>query len=319
MFTDSSVALVIVNPQSAFGTTRDRWAEIASDLRTHFGAFQVAFTRKQGDGIRIAFEAAKRGRKLIIACGGDGTINEVANGILLSQEDVELGVLPSGTGGDFRRTIGISTEIRQAAKQLREGVTKQIDVGKISYTTEENGQAERYFLNISSFGLSASVIRRVKTSTKLQWFIPLQQLRGKLGFALSTLQEIIESNSIYIKVRLDEKEETSLHTLNFCICNACFFGGGMKIAPNARLNDGFFDIINIGNISALKVILNSYSLYRGTHLSLPEVGSVLARKVEARPFEKNQQIQIEADGELLGKLPAKFEIIPNALKIRIPS
>jgi len=319
MFTDSSVALVIVNPQSAFGATREKWAEIASDLRAHFGAFQVTFTRKQGDGIRIAFEAAKRGRKFIIACGGDGTINEVANGILLSQEDVELGVLPSGTGGDFRRTIGISTEIRQAAKQLREGATKQIDVVKISYTTEEGKQAERYFLNVASFGLSASVIRRVKTGTKLQRFLPLQELRGKLGFALSTLQEVIESNSIHVKVKLDEKDETSLIILNFCVCNARFFGGGMKIAPNARLNDGFFDIINIGDIPALKVILNSYSLYQGTHLNLSEVGKTLAKKVEAKPFEKNQQIQIEADGELLGKLPAKFEIIPNALKIRIPS
>ncbi|GIU81538.1 MAG: diacylglycerol kinase family lipid kinase [Acidobacteria bacterium] len=315
---DPSVALVIVNPQSASGSTRERWAEIASDLRAHFGAFQVAFTKKQGDGIEIAFHAAKKGRKFIIACGGDGTINEVANGILLSQKDVELGILPSGTGGDFRRTLGISTEVRQAAKQLREGVTRLVDVGKVSYTNDKGEFSERYFLNVASFGLSASVIRRVKTNIKLQW-LPLQELRGKLSFALSTLQEIMESNSIYVKVKIDEKRENSLITLNFCICNARFFGGGMKIAPNARINDGLFDVVNIGDISALKVILNSYSLYQGTHLSLPEVGSTLAKTIEAKPFHKGQEIQIEVDGELIGKLPAKFEIIPNALKIRVPS
>jgi YegS/Rv2252/BmrU family lipid kinase len=315
---DPLVALVIVNPHSASGSTRERWAEIASDLRAHYGSFQVAFTRKQGDAIEIALQAAKKGRKFIIACGGDGTINEVANGILLSGQDVELGILPSGTGGDFRRTIGISTEIRKAAKQLREGITRLIDVGKILYTDESGKIAQRYFLNVASFGLSTSIISRVKSSTAFQWF-PFQELRGKISFAFSTLQEIVDSNSIYAKVKIDKKKEISLVTLNFCICNARYFGGGMKIAPNARINDGFFDVINIGDISTLRVILNSYSLYQGTHLSLPEVGSTLAKVVEAKPFERNQNVKIEADGELIGRLPASFEIVPKALKIRVPT
>src|SRR5215212_10001788 len=107
MSNNSNLPLVIVNPKSASGSTENRWAQIASDLRAHFGAFQVAFTKKQGDGILLAKRGAERGRKFIIACGGDGTINEVANGILESGADIELGVLPSGTGGDFRRTLGM--------------------------------------------------------------------------------------------------------------------------------------------------------------------------------------------------------------------
>src|SRR5687767_15653229 len=119
--------LVIANPKSAGGSTRQRWSEIASDLRTHFGPFSVAFTRGPGHGIELARSSAEKGRDLIIACGGDGTINEVANGILTSGKDVELGIFPSGTGGDFRRTIGIPSESREAARALRDGETKYID------------------------------------------------------------------------------------------------------------------------------------------------------------------------------------------------
>ena len=114
--TNPKLPLVIVNPKSAGGGTRDSWAAIASDLRAHFGPFQVAFTKAQGDGISIAENAARDKRALIIAVGGDGTINEVANGIMKAENpETELGILPSGTGGDFRRTIGMPTEPRDAA------------------------------------------------------------------------------------------------------------------------------------------------------------------------------------------------------------
>src|SRR6187549_672283 len=112
--------LVIVNPKSASGATRNNWSGIASDLRTHFGPFQVAFTKGPGDGILLSKRSAIEGRNLIIACGGDGTINEIANGILESETDCELGIFPSGTGGDFRRTLGIPSEPREAARAMRE-------------------------------------------------------------------------------------------------------------------------------------------------------------------------------------------------------
>ena len=108
--------LVIANPKSAAGSTREKWSAIASDLRTHFGPFNVAFTKGPGDGIELAKRSAAAGRKLIIACGGDGTINEIANGIIGSGEDIELGVFPSGTGGDFRRTLGMPSGTREAAR-----------------------------------------------------------------------------------------------------------------------------------------------------------------------------------------------------------
>ena len=310
--------LVIANPKSAGGSTRDRWSAIASDLRTHFGAFSVAFTKGPGDGIEIARRSAESGRTFIIACGGDGTINEVANGILRSGKDVELGVFPSGTGGDFRRTLGMPHEEREAARALKNGETKHIDVGKVTFVGHDDKPAERYFLNVTSFGLAASIIERVKGSTSLSW-LPLDNVRGRASFALSTLQEVIAIGATTVRVRIDDKEERTLQTVNFCVANARFFGGGMKIAPAAKINDGFLDVINIGDIRTAKIILNAYTLYRGTHLELPEVKDTLAKRIEARPLTSDHEIHIEIDGELPGKLPAVYEVVPGALRVRIPA
>ena len=313
---NGALPLVIVNPKSAGGSTAGRWAERAADVRAHFGAFQVAFTKRAGDGTALALRGAEQGRKFIIACGGDGTINEVANGILQSGADIEFGVLPSGTGGDFRRTIGMPNDTRAAAAALRGGVTKQIDVGKVTFLNHAGETASRYFLNVASFGLSASIIERVKTSNKMDW-LPHDILRGKTSFALSTLQEILGLNFETVRVRFDDREEKPLNTINFCVCNSRFFGGGMKIAPAAVINDGFFDVVNIGDIKTAKILLNAYKLYGGSHLSLEEVKTTLARKIEVSPVN-NEEIHIEVDGELPGKLPAVFEILPNALKVRVP-
>lgn len=313
----SNLPLIIVNPKSAGGATQSGWAATAADFRAHFGVYQVAFTKKAGDGIELAKRAAEAGRKFIIACGGDGTINEVANGIIESGADTELGILPSGTGGDFRRSLGMPTAVREAAKALRDGIPKKIDVGKITFVDHDDEQASRYFLNVSSFGLSASIIRRVKTKNKLDW-LPNDLLRGKTTFALSTLQEVLEVGHATVRVSIDGAEEKSLNTINFCVANARFFGGGMKIAPDAKLDDGFFDVVNIGDIKTAKIILNAYKLYNGSHLELKEVKSSLAQRIEVSPAHKEQTIFLETDGELPGRLPAIYEIIPQALKVRVP-
>ena len=310
--------LVIANPKSAAGSTRDKWSAIASDLRTHFGPFNVAFTKGPGDGIEIARRAGEAGRPLIIACGGDGTVNEIANGILQSGMDAELGIFPSGTGGDFRRTIGMPNESREAARALRDGETKRIDVGKVTFIDHKDTPAERYFLNVTSFGLAASIIERVKGTTSLSW-LPLDNVRGRASFALSTLQEVIAIGPTSVRVKIDDKEEHTLQTVNFCVANARYFGGGMMIAPDAKLSDGFLDVINNGDINTAKIILNAYTLYRGTHLDLHEVKDTLAKRIEARPMHDDQEVHIEVDGELLGKLPATYEVVPSALKIRVPT
>jgi YegS/Rv2252/BmrU family lipid kinase len=309
--------LVIVNPKSAAGSTREKWSAIASDVRTHFGPFNVAFTKGLGDGIELAKRAVAAGRKFIIACGGDGTVNEVANGILESAQDVEFGVFPSGTGGDFRRTIGMPSGTREAARALRNGTTRSIDAGRVTFCDHQGLRRTRYFLNVTSFGLAASIIERVKTDSSLSW-LPNDSVRGRASFALSTLQQVINLEAQTVRVRIDDAEERTLQTVNFCIANARYFGGGMMIAPEAKLNDGMLDVINIGDIRTAKILLNAYTLYRGTHTELSEVKDTLAKRVEARPLKDSDDIHIEIDGELPGRLPALYEIIPDALKIRIP-
>ena len=314
---DTSLPLVIVNPKSASGSTRDKWSLTASELRAHFGPFTVAFTKSQGDGINIAEIAARSGRKFIIACGGDGTINEVANGILNSGEDVELGILPSGTGGDFRRTLGLPHTNREAAAALRDGKTNLMDVGKVTFNDHSGETVSRYFLNVSSVGLAADIIKRVK-SAKVFYWLPVESVRGKANFAVSTLQEVLDLDPSLIRVRFDDGDEHTLQTIAFCIANSRYFGGGMMIAPDAKINDGLLDVVNIGDISTAKIIVNALTLYRGTHNRLDEVNSTLAKKIEITPADPSVEILLETDGELPGKLPAVFEIVPNALRVRVP-
>ncbi len=309
--------LIIVNPRSAGGSTRESWSGTASDLRAHFGAYNIAFTKAAGDGVNLARNAAEAGREFIIACGGDGTINEVANGIIESGKDVELGVMPSGTGGDFRRSLGMPQSPRDAARALRDGGTKRMDAGRVTFQGHSGETITRYFLNVSSFGLAASIIERVKSNKALDW-LPLGGVRGRANFALSTLTEVVGLDAITVKVRIDGGEEKLVHTVNFCIANARYFGGGMMIAPNAKLDDGKLDIVNIGDIRTAKVLLNAYTLYNGSHLGLAEVKSTLTRRIEIAPAHPEADIHLETDGELPGRLPAVYEIVPAALRVRVP-
>lgn len=310
--------LVIVNPRSAGGSTRNNWSAIASDLRAHFGPFAVAFTKAAGDGRSLGKAAAEAGRKFVIACGGDGTINEVANGILESREDVEFGIVPSGTGGDFRRSLGIPQSTREAARALRDGETKWIDAGRVTFQSHEGETVSRYFLNVSSFGLAASIIERVKSNKALDW-LPLGGVRGRASFALSTLQEVVGLDTVTVRVKIDGGEERPLQTVNFCVANARYFGGGMMIAPDAKLDDGRLDVVNIGDIRTARILLNAYTLYNGTHLDLSEVKSSRAKRVEVAPADPRAEIHLETDGELPGRLPAVYEIVPHALRVRVPA
>ena len=315
--TDTSLPLVIVNPKSASGSTREKWAGVAADLRAHFGPFAVAFTKSQGDGTAIAERAAKSGRRFIIACGGDGTINEVVNGIMNSGEDVELGIFPSGTGGDFRRSLDIPDGDRNAAAALRDGVTKRIDVGHVTFHDHEGQEISRYFVNVSSAGLAAEVIKRVKSAKVFDW-LPIDKLRGKANFAASTLQEIVNLEGTTLRVRFDDGDEHQLRTIAFCVANARYFGGGMMIAPDARLNDGLLDVVNISDLTTARIVLKAPALYRGTLASLDEVKMTTARRIEVSPADPSEEILIETDGELPGRLPAVYEIIPDALRVRVP-
>ena len=297
------MSVVIVNPSSAGGSTGEEWPQIASELRSQFGAFRPLFTRKRGDAATLASEAARKGAKFIIACGGDGTVSEVANGILSSGKDVELGILPSGTGGDFRRTLEIPSQTRAAAKVLRTGRTVKIDVGRVSFVDHKGSEVMRYFVGVASCGMSTQVIERVKSEN--------------VSFASSLLQTAMRTSPTRLAVQLDDSHERHLHVLNLCVANARYFGGGMKIAPDAKLTDGKFDVVGVGDLSALKLFTSAPRVYLGSHLSMPEVSHALARKVSVRSADRNLEVALEIDGELPGRLPATFQIVPGALRIRV--
>lgn len=297
------MSTVIVNPASASGSTGEAWPQIASDLRSQFGPFHALFTQYRGDAAALASEAARKGAKFIIACGGDGTISEVANGILSSGKDVELGILPSGTGGDFRRTLEIPSQSRAAARVLRTGRTVRIDVGRVSFVDHEDTVAMRYFLGVASCGMSTEVIQRVKAR--------------RVSFAASLLQTALRTVPIHLVVQLDDSQERRLVVSNLCVANARYFGGGMKIAPDAKLTDGKFDIVGVGDLSTLKLFTSAPKVYLGSHLSMPEVSHALARKITVRPADRSAEISLEVDGELPGKLPATFQIIPETLRVRV--
>jgi diacylglycerol kinase (ATP) len=311
------MSVVIVNPSSASGSTGEAWPQIASDLRSQYGSFQALFTKRRGDAATLAGEAARKGAKLIIACGGDGTVSEVANGILSSGKDVELGILPSGTGGDFRRTLEIPSQSRAAARVLRTGRTVRIDVGRVSYLDHDGNEAMRYFLGVASCGMSTRVIERVKAGGP-DW-LPANTpkwLGGRISFGASLLQSATRSEPTRLVVQLDDSHDRHLLVSNLCVANARYFGGGMKIAPDAKLTDGKFDIVGVGDLSALKIFTSAPRVYLGSHLSMPEVSHALARKITVRPSERDSEVALEIDGELPGKLPATFQIIPEALRVR---
>jgi len=297
------MSVVIVNPSSAGGSTGAAWPQIASDLRSQYGAFRAVFTKHRGDATTLASDAARKGAKLVIACGGDGTISEVANGILSSGKDAELGILPSGTGGDFRRTLEIPSRTRDAARILRIGRTVRIDVGRVSYLDGNGSEATRYFVGVASCGMSTKVIERVKNN--------------RISFANALLKTAMRNEPVRLVIQLDDSHERHLLVSNLCVANAQYFGGGMKIAPDAKLTDGKFDVIGVGDLSAVKIFTSAPRIYTGSHLSMEEVSHALARKVSVRAADRAADVALEVDGELPGSLPATFQIIPEALRVRV--
>lgn len=313
-----TLPLVIVNPASADGGTREAWPKIASDLRTHFGPFSVSFTEAVGEGRRLAKEAAVQGAKLIIACGGDGTISEVANGIIESSQEAELGILPSGTGGDFRRSLKLSTNVATAARALRDGKTRTIDVGRVTFVNDLGERDTRYFINVASFGMSTGVLERQRSGEARKWLpsIGSRKLSSKLSYAAATLQTTLASSASDVYVQFDEQPERRLRVAELAVANARYYGGAMKIAPAAKLDDGQFDVVTIGDAGAFRILANAPRLYLGAHLRMDEVSHALAKRVVARAANKDERIAVELDGELVGRLPVTFQIVARALRVR---
>lgn len=300
---------MIVNPRSGRGMTESRWARLRGGLADGLGELDSAFTTSRRDAAAIARRETEAGRRLIVAMGGDGTISEVADGILAAGGGAELGIIPRGTGGDFRRTLELPDDIADAARRIRDGAPRVIDAGRATYRGHDGQVETRHFVNVASFGFSSAVARRANQSTK--------RFGGKIAFLTATVGALVSYDNTDVWIRADGGEPQRRRVLLAALGNGRFFGGGMKICPQAALDDGVFDLVTVGDFSRAEVLTNVSRLYSGTHLELEDVQSACVRRLEVSPVEAELQVPVELDGETPGHLPAIFEILPGALRVRV--
>jgi diacylglycerol kinase family enzyme len=208
-----------------------------------------------------------------------------------------------------------------AARALRDGHTRMIDVARVTYLNDSGERETRFFVNVASFGMSTAVLTRAASGESKSWipaFAP-RKLGSKLSYAAATVQTTLASSPIEVQIQLDEQPERRIRVAEFCVANARYYGGAMKIAPDAKLDDGWLDVVSIGDASAFRILSNAPRLYFGAHLRMDEVNHALAKLVVARPLRKDHEVAIELDGEVVGRLPATFQIIPLALRVRCPA
>jgi YegS/Rv2252/BmrU family lipid kinase len=299
--------LLIVNPRSANGSTGRRWPAIESKLRALLPPFDVAFTERPGHATAIAREAASRYGCLALV-GGDGTVNEVANGLIADdhplRSDLALGIIPRGTGADFVRTLGIPHNLEGAAERLATGEVREIDVGKVRCHTPRGREAVRYFLNEGEIGIGAAISDRVNRSSK--------RLGGRLSFLRAILTTSLAYRSQPVALSFDGAPAERILLTNVWLANGQYSGGGIRMAPRARLDDGLLDVVCVGHLSRLGKLVFLPKLRSGAFIDLPQVTYLTARRIEA---ESAAPVLIEVEGEAIGTLPATFELIGERLKV----
>jgi YegS/Rv2252/BmrU family lipid kinase len=267
---------------------------------------ETLFSERPGHLIELAEQAARDGAGLVVAVGGDGTLNEVANGLLRFSPAPEVAVIPLGTGMDFGRTYGIPARFDDAVRTALGGATRTIDVGRVSYRTWGGGQAERVFVNVGSVGMSAAVAQRANGMSKV--------LGGRATFFYALVRVFLEWQNSPVTVELDGgRREERMHDV--IVANGQWHGGAMWLAPDASPDDGLFDVVLIGDITKRDFVTTSPKIYRGTYLAHPKVDLVRSAAVAV---EAPERLPIELDGEQVGTTPARFEVVPAAVRVRVP-
>ena len=262
---------------------------------------QVQRTTKAGSAARLARAALRKGCKMIVAAGGDGTLNEVINGIQENAGETRVGLIPLGTGNDFARTIGLPTELEAALEVLRAGHTREIDLVRV--TSDE----VRYFLNVSAGGFSGLVNEKLTPEMKKTW--------GPLAYLRSAAAALPDLRAYRTTLALDNTESLTLDLYNVVIANGRYVAGGTFIAPEASLDDGLLDIILIQKRSAAELALLAAQVVVGAHLSSE---TVVFRRAAKVTVNSKPGMWFNVDGELVGNEPACFEILPRALRFVVP-
>jgi len=304
----STDTVMVVNPASANGKTARQWPEIARQAQELGLDVDVRLTEQGGHAVELAREAASAGAQLVVAVGGDGTVSEVANGLVEAGADhsCEMAVIARGSGCDFIRTFSIPKNTEKALDVVRNGTTRRIDVGRIEYTGHDGAPGARYFANIASAGMTGIAADRVNRSGK--------PLGATAAFAWAAVSTFVGYRNSRFVVEIDG-ERSELVSNNVIVANCRYFAGGMKILPDADPSDGMLDVLVWGDVSKADLARNLHKLYRGTHVTHPKARIVRARSVTVTP---QVPLPIEVDGEGPGITPATFTVVPSALLLRVP-
>jgi diacylglycerol kinase (ATP) len=316
----SQSPLAIINPKSGGGKTAGTIAELRRVMENALGKVDVALTERPRHATEIARDAAKDGRETIIVVGGDGSIHEAVNGLMLARDagatGTRLGIVGQGTGGDFRKTLGLEHKLDRYLAAIAGGVTRDLDVGRFTYASNEGEQKIAYFVNILSAGMGGLVDRYVHDASGF--------LGGKAGYFLASARGLIESEIGHLKVTttLDGKDETvELESRQISICNGRYFGSGMHIAPMAAPDDGILEIVDLGASSKLGFLTFSRKIYDGSHISHPNVRHLRAERVVVELLNERvrDKYLLDVDGEPLGKLPIDVSVVKGALRVLVPA
>ncbi|MEO6394421.1 MAG: diacylglycerol kinase family protein [Devosia sp.] len=302
---------IVVNPTADGGRLNEAWPELKRLLEARLGPLDVLHTTVPGDGRRLAAQHVRNGRSLIIAAGGDGTANEVADGLLKAGGGPALGLISMGTGRDFIRTLGYRADMLDAVDAISLGRTRLIDAGRVSYVDDDGHEQMRHFLNVGSLGVSGPTVRAVNASRHAR------RTNGRIAFYYHTIVEMLKYRPQRVRLRFDDGESLEVETALVAVANGRFFGGGMMVAPDAALDDGLFDVLIYRADGKLRMVLDFNTIYRGAHVKLPRVRVKRCRWVEVEPVGGESDAAImEIDGESPGRIPARFELLPRALTLR---
>ena len=294
----------LVNPAAENGAAGRRWPELAHEAASLGLQGDTRFSERPGHLTELAREAAADA-DLLVAVGGDGTVNEVVNGI--AGLDVELALIPRGTGGDFVRTFGIPRKLDRAVEVALRGRTRAIDLGRGRYRSWAGEDEESYFANIASAGMSGAIAKRTNETSKA--------LGGKVSYAWATVAVFSRWRSDEVRVRVDGTERAGrMHDV--IVANGRYLGGGMKMVPEAEPDDGLLDVLLIGDLTKRDLLLTMPKTYRGKHLPHPKATLLRGTTVE---IDAPEPLPVELDGEQPGTTPVRFEIVPRALRLRVPA
>ena len=300
---------LVVNPRSAGGETGRRWAEISSQVTRSIGDFGFGFTERTMDAARLTREALQEGYDCVAAVGGDGTVNEVLNGFFADGKAINpqaaLGLIPRGTGGDFRRAFGWELDLESALDRLRSDKTEPFDVGLAEYVNHQGQPESRYFANIASFGVSADIAHGVNEGSKAM---------GGLSFLWGTVKTLAKHKDRKVRLRVDGGAPEALGITVVAASNGRYFGSGMCVAPRALTHDGQFDLTLWQDYRLSDFIIKSKGVYNGDHTTWSKTRYVQCRTLEA---ESDEEVFLEMDGEVPGKLPCRIALLPGAIRLKV--